>query len=120
MRLARQIQKDLGDILLKEGPQIFGSTFISVSTVRLSPDLSFAKVYVTFIKEENPQKVVDEMNARKGELRHKLGEKLRSHVRKIPELDFQYDDTMDYVEKIDKLFDKIKKEDEKGPDQGEQ
>ncbi len=111
-KFSRQIQKDLSEIFLREGKSLFGNSFISVSQVRVSPDLSYVKAYLSFLNEKNPQHLLALVKSFTKELRTMLAQRLKNEVRKIPELEFYYDDTMDYVEKIDKLFDKIHKEDE--------
>lgn len=106
-KFARQIQKDLSEIFLREGQSITGLKFISVTHVRVSPDLGYAKVYLTFLNEKEPLKALNLVKQYNKELRMILGSKIRNTVRKIPELEFFYDDTMDFVEHMDKIFEEI-------------
>jgi ribosome-binding factor A len=111
-KFSRLLQKEMGDIFLKEGSRMFGNLFISVSAVRVTPDLGYAKFYLTFLNEKNPQKLINLIKMHNKELRIMLSSRIGKVVRKIPELEFFYDDTMDYVEKMDKIFDEIRPKDD--------
>jgi len=116
-KFARQIQKDLGDIFLREGQSLTGLKFINVTQVKVSPDLGYAKIYITFLNEKEPLKALELVRLHNKELRRILATRIKDSVRKIPEIEFFYDDTMDFVESIDKLFEKIHEsehKDEKG------
>ena len=106
-KFARAIQKDLGDIFLREGQSLTGIKFINVTQVRVSPDLGYAKIYITFLNEKDPQRALSVVRIHNKELRRILASKIKDTVRKIPEIEFFYDDTMDFVESIDKLFEQI-------------
>lgn len=107
VKFARQIQKEMADIFMREGKRMFEIPFITVSAVRVSPDLGYVKVYLTFLNEKNPEKVVNLIRQYTKELRMMLGARIRNIVKKIPEVEFYYDDSMDFAEKMDKLFDEI-------------
>jgi ribosome-binding factor A len=77
--------------------------------VRMSPDLSIAKVYLSIFNAENNELLLNELRAKSREIRYKLGEKIRNQVRVIPSIDFFIDDSMEYVSKMEKLFDAINK-----------
>ncbi len=106
-KFARQIQKDLGDIFLREGQSLTGLKFINVTQVRVSPDLGYAKIYITFLNEKEPLKALELVRLHNKDLRKILASRIKDSIRKIPEIEFFYDDTMDFVESIDKLFEKI-------------
>lgn len=102
-KIARLIQKDMSDILLRYARTLH-STLISVSEVRVSPDLSIAHIYISIFPQE---KVADTMmlieeNAHK--LRGELGQLERHQLRIIPELRFHLDETIDRLEHIDELL----------------
>jgi len=107
-KFGRQVQKDLSEIFLREGKALFGTQFISVSQVRVTPDLSYVKSYLTFLNEKDPQRMLNLIKLHNKELRTMLASRIRNEVRKIPEIEFFYDDTMEYVEKMDKLFADLK------------
>jgi ribosome-binding factor A len=112
-KFARQIQKDLSEIFLREGKNLTGKEFIGVSSVKVTPDLGYVKVYLTFMNEKDPQKALALVKQYNKEIRTLLAARIKNEVRKIPELEFFYDDTLDMIERIDKLFEEIKTKDEK-------
>lgn len=103
-KFARQIQKEMGDIFLKEGQRLFGTTFISVTDVRTTPDLGLVRVYLSFLNEKDPQKVLSLVRQYTKELRMALGGRIKDLVRKIPEVEFFYDDTLEKAAHMDKLI----------------
>ena len=111
-KFSRQLQKEMGDVFLKEGGRLFGNQFISVSQVRVTPDLGYAKFYLSFLNEKDPQKLINLIKLHNKELRTMLAARIGKVVRKIPEVEFYYDDTMEYVAKMDKLFDEIRPKDD--------
>jgi ribosome-binding factor A len=116
-KFSRQIQKDLSEIFMREGQSLTGLKFIGVSGVRSSPDLGYVKAYLTFLNEKDPQKAINLVRQYNKEIRTMLAAKIRHSVKKIPELEFFYDDTMDFVEKMDKLFEGLDiKPEDKNPD----
>ena len=109
-KYARMIQKDMADIFLREGVRLFGNMFISVSQVRVSPDLGYVKVYLTLMNDKEPEKTIALIRLHNKELRTMLASRIRNQVRKIPEIEFFYDDTLDYVEKMEKIFEELHKQ----------
>ncbi len=110
-KLSKQIQKDLSDILMPINKDNFKGKMISVSEVRLTPDLSIAKVFLSVFPSEKADDVVNFISEMTNKIRYELGNKIRHQVRKIPELRFALDTTFDEMDKIDKLLkeDKNKK-----------
>jgi|SRR5574343_235166 ribosome-binding factor A len=107
-RFARQIQKDLGEILSNHRSEWLTGAFVTISKVVVSPDLGYLKVYLSLFNNKNRQDILDHLNGPVNkEVRHELAIKIRNNVRKIPEIRFYEDDTLDYVEKMDELFRKI-------------
>lgn len=107
-RLASVIQKDLGEILQREY-QMPG-TFITVTKVRMSPDLTIAKIYLSvFSPNSDPDSVYQHIDDHNSEIRHTLAGRIRHQVRRIPELHFYVDDSAEYVNKIENLFNKVEK-----------
>lgn len=87
---------------------IFG--FITVTKVKASPDLKIAKVYISVLEKEKRQETLDKITAAAGYIRSQLGSRVK--LRYVPEVKFFLDDTLDYVEKIDKLIKKIHENDQ--------
>lgn len=106
-KFSRLIQKELGMYFINEGKKIFGNLIISVSHVIVSPDLGYAKIYMTFLNEKDHDKALETIKLHAGEVKRYFGLRIRNDVRKIPEISFYYDDTLDYIEKIDDLFKKL-------------
>ncbi len=114
-KVARLIQKEMADIFLKESRMLFGNVFISITVVRMSPDLSVAKLYLSIMMTEDKKKILKEIQIHTKVLRNLLGEKIRKQVRIIPEIIFYIDDNVDYANHMDDVMSKItipKKEDE--------
>lgn len=114
-KVARLIQKEMADIFLKESRVLFGNVFISITTVRMSPDLSVAKLYLSIMLREDKKVILKEIQTQSKVLRKSLGERIRKQVRIIPEIIFYLDDNVDYANHMDDVMSKIeipKKEDE--------
>lgn len=98
------IQKDLSDIFQKDSRHWFGNAFITVTEVAISPDLSFAKVYVSLMMVDNPTSFIQNMNDMKKEIRKALGLKIGKQVRIVPDLYFVLDETLENAQRIDNLL----------------
>lgn len=104
-KIARLIQKELSDIFLKQAKSMNG-VIVSVTAVRISPDLSIAKAYISVFPSEKSANIVENLNANMGGIRFELGNRVRHQLRIIPELKFFVDDSLDYLEHIDELLKK--------------
>jgi ribosome-binding factor A len=104
-KIVRLIQKDLSNIFLAQTRKMKG-VLISVSVVRISPDLSIAKAYLSIYPSSRAQELLDNINANAAQIRYELGNLERHQLRIIPELRFFIDDSLDYIENIDKLLKK--------------
>lgn len=89
---------------------------ISISSVKLTPDLYEARVYLSMFQVQNAETVLEKFKERSSEIRGELGNTMRHQLRSIPQLTFYIDDTLDYVFKIEQLLDEIKKEKPPGDD----
>lgn len=104
-KIERLIQRELGDIFQKQ-TQAMPGTLVSVSVVRVSPDLGMAKAYLSIFPSEKSEALLEAIRANTKAIRYDLGQRIRLQVRKIPELSFYIDDSLDYIEHIDKLLQK--------------
>lgn len=104
-KINRLLEKELAEILRQETAKTHG-LLVSVSAVRTAPDLSFAKVFVSVFPSENGKSVVENLNRQVSGIRGALGNKVRYQLRIIPELRFDIDDSLDYLERIDELLKK--------------
>lgn len=103
-KVSRQIQKDLGEIFQKKSRSLFQNKMITVTVVRISPDLQIAKVYLSIFPSENNEEILELIRHHGSEIRYELGNRIRHQVRKIPELKFFIDDSLDYIDNIDRLL----------------
>jgi len=105
LKVAREIQKDMAEILRSKGMAAFGGAMVSVSEVRVSPDLSLAKIYVSIFPSDKSAAVMglldDNIRMYRGELGRLVGKQLRI----VPELAFFLDTSIDYAEHIDICYD---------------
>ena len=114
------IQKDLSEIFQRNAASLVGShTFITVTNVKMSADLSVAKVYLSFMLSEKQQEMLDMVNMKKGEIRRQLGNRIGKQVRVIPELIFYLDDSADYAARIDQILSGLDIPPEEGEDSEE-
>ncbi|MBQ5751359.1 MAG: 30S ribosome-binding factor RbfA [Bacteroidaceae bacterium] len=102
-KISRLIQKELSDILLRLQKETRG-IMVSVSAVRVSPDLGIAKAYLSIFPSEKGNEVVNHLNENIKAIRFELGNRVRHQLRIIPEIKFFIDDSLDYIENIDKLL----------------
>ena len=105
-KVSRLLQKELGEIFQRESRNLFGGAFITVTLVRVSPDMGVAKVYLSLFAVKDKTEMMDKIKAEKKEVRKLLALRIKKQVRIIPELDFILDDSLDYAEKIDQLLKK--------------
>ncbi|HPG73119.1 MAG TPA: 30S ribosome-binding factor RbfA [Bacteroidales bacterium] len=100
-QMARLMQKELADIFLKEARNWLPGIMLTVTMVKMSPDLGLAKVYVSVFPSQNADAAIAEIRKISGLIRKMLGDSIKNQVRRIPELVFYFDDTQDYMQRID-------------------
>ena len=103
-KVGKQIQKDLSEILGPLTPSLAPGKMLTVTRVRVSPDLGIAKTYISVFPSTDAEEAIKTLNAQVGQIRHILGQKIRHQVRKVPELKFFLDDSLDYIDNIDHLL----------------
>ncbi len=101
-KIAGVIQKDLVDVLQKAAQEGMKGTIISVSKVTVTTDLSIAKVYLSVFPSEKRDELVAGIQSNTALIRHELAKRTRNQLRRMPELSFFGDDSLDYIEDIDK------------------
>ena len=106
LKVAREIQKDLAEIIRGRGMASYEGAMVTVSGVRVSPDLSVAKVYVSIFPSEKAEKVMSLLNDNVRMYRGELGAMVAKQLRIVPELVFYLDSSLDYVEHIEELLKK--------------
>ena len=106
LKVAREIQKDMAEILRSKGMAAFGGAMVTVSEVRVSPDLSLAKTYVSIFPSAKAEEVMKILDDNMKELRGALGRQIGRQLRIVPEIVFYLDTTLDYAEHIEELLKK--------------
>lgn len=109
-RFAGVIQQDLAELFQREGKAWAPGAFITVTRVRVTPDLSIARIYLSFLNTKTAKEDLALIKNKAGEIRYKLGIRIKNQARIVPHLEFFLDDTNEYVEHMDRLFDEISKE----------
>jgi ribosome-binding factor A len=103
-KVARQIQKDLGEMFIREAAPLLKGAMVTVMSVRMSPDMGYAKIFLSGFPFDKHTEVMASLEANTWLIRKTLGAKLRNQLRIVPELSFFLDDSFEYIEKIDNLL----------------
>lgn len=102
-KISRLIQKELSNIFLVQTKATNG-ILVSVSTVRVTPDLGLARAYLSIFPQDKREELIKNINENSKAIRFELGQKVRHQLRIVPELEFYIDDSLDYAERIDALL----------------
>jgi ribosome-binding factor A len=103
-KVSRLLQKELGDYFQRQGSGISGGKMVTVTVVRISPDLRVAKVYLSIFPGEKAGEAIGAISEKAGLVRSAMGNKLRNQLRHIPEFAFFLDDSLDYIDRIEGLL----------------
>jgi ribosome-binding factor A len=103
-KIARQIQKDLGEIFSRDLAEIVRGAMVTVSEVRMSPDLEYARIWVSVFPFDRHEGIMASIEENKWLIRKTLGTRIRNQMRVVPELTFVLDDSFEYIEKIENLL----------------
>ena len=103
-KYSKLIQKELSDIFIRDKRGILNNAFVTIADVRMSPDLGVAKVYISMLLIKEKEKMLENINSRKSEIRKALGNKIGKQVRIIPELIFYKDDVEENASRLDDLI----------------
>ncbi len=106
-KYARLIQKEISDIFQRDKKGILENAFITVAEVKVSPDLSVAKIYLTMMLEKDKAAILERINERKSEIRKALGNSIGKHVRIVPEIIFYIDEVEERASRLEKLIDDL-------------
>lgn len=104
LKYSKLIQKELSEIFLRDKRGILDNAFITIADVRMSPDLSVARIYISMLLAKEKEKVLDNINSHKGEIRKALGNRIGKQVRIIPDLIFYKDEVEENAIKLDELI----------------
>jgi ribosome-binding factor A len=100
----RLLQKELGEIFQREVTHFFQGNYISVSVVRVSPDLGVAKIYLSLVLPGDAKAVLLQVRENTKVIRHALAQRIKKQVRVVPELNFFLDDSAEYAARMDKII----------------
>lgn len=110
-QVAELIKRNFGTVLQQEGAYIYGTeAFVTTTSVKVSPDFGIAKIYLSVYNIEDKHNVILSMEAEKNVLKNALAQRIRKHIRKIPDVNFYLDDTLDEMHKLNQLFDNLTNE----------
>jgi ribosome-binding factor A len=108
------IQEELNKIFQRFGLNMIDGGMVSISSVKITPDLLEARVYLSFFQVPNANEALKKIQERAGEIKRELGNRVRQQLRRIPEVKYFKDDTLDHVFRMEEIFKKISEE--KKPD----
>ena len=111
-QVAAVINQELNDIFLRMGLNMSDGGMISISSVKITPDLFEARIYLSFFQVKDKEAMLARINEKNKDIRKELGARVRHQLRSIPELTFYIDDTLDYVFKIEELLKQVKPDSE--------
>ena len=112
-QVAAVLEKELNDIFQRLGLSMIDGGMVSISAVKITPDLFEARVYLSLFKVSNPADTLKNIQERAWEIKKELTARVRHQLRSMPQLSFYIDDTLEYVDKMESLFKEIKEEEEK-------
>lgn len=107
LQVASQIQRVISEILQQDARIHLEGAFVTVSGVKITPDLLTARIYISIFQAQDQEKVLDNLNQNIKSIRRVFGNKMRNKVRRIPELTFYRDDTLDEVFEIEQLLGQV-------------
>jgi ribosome-binding factor A len=106
-QVAAVLQQELNDIFMRLGLNMLDGGMVSISSVKVTPDLLEARIYLSFFKVLEPKSAIKKIEARSWEIKKELTERVKHQLRRIPVINFFLDDTLDYVFKMEEVFKQI-------------
>lgn len=106
-KVAKLLLKDLGEIFQRDTRGILGGEFVTISDVQITPDLSIAFVNISMMLVKDKERLIDQINSRKSEIRRELGNKIGKQVRIVPDLKFFIDNVQENADRMDKIIDQL-------------
>lgn len=106
-KISRALQRDLAPLLSRFCQQILPGQLVTVVEVKATADLGLAKVYVSVLNSKDKDKTLETIRFHQKEIRQLLAQEIGKRIRKIPEINFYLDNTMDHAERINKLLDNL-------------
>ena len=103
-KVSRLLQKEIGLLFQQSLSHLTAGNILTVTVVRIAPDLGFAKVYLSVFPEKDPKQMIAGLNENIGEITRSLYPKIRNQFRKMPEIRFYHDDSLDYADRINQIL----------------
>jgi len=119
-QIAGLIQQEINTIFQRLGLGFINGGMVSVSSVKITPDLLEARIYLSIFNAENKKEILQKIEDRHWEIKKELAARVKTQLRRIPELKIFQDDTLDHVFKMENILDKIKQEENKETDSAKQ
>ncbi len=104
-RIARLLQKDLGEIFQQDATSLAPGAMVTVTKVHVTSDLGICRVYLSLFATNDKPATLERIRSHKGEIKYKLGNRIRQQLRTVPDLEFYEDDSLDYIDNIERLLD---------------
>jgi len=111
------IRRHFSELLLQEGSNLSGGALVTVTMVKMSSDLGLAKIYLSVYNTENKQEVLLTFQQEAMRLRQSLARRVRNKMRRVPDIDFYLDDTLDEMYRLNSLFDKLHDDNQMGSEE---
>jgi ribosome-binding factor A len=112
-QVAGLLNEELNTIFLRLGLNMIDGGMVSIASVKITPDLFDARIYLSFFKVKDDEAALKKIQEHSHEIKKELSSKVRHQLRSMPQLTFYKDDTLEYVDKMEELFKKIKDEEKK-------
>ena len=120
LQIAELLRRNISIVLQADGHYIYGpEAMVTVTSVNVTPDLALAKVYLSIFNSENKQAVLLELEAAIHKVKKNLYNRIRKHVRRVPDIVFYLDDTLDEIHKVDEMMRKLREDNQMGSDEEE-
>lgn len=103
-KVAKQIQKDISEIFTRETADLFRGVMVTVTNVRMSPDLGYAKVFLSIFPFDRSGEIMNSVQANEWKIRKLLAGRIRNQLKSVPELSFFLDDSLEYIDNIENLL----------------
>lgn len=114
-QVGQLVMEEMSGVFQREGINVIDGGMVSISKVMVTPDLLEARIYLSLFQIKEPEKLMHDIKARTKEFRNLLGQRVKNQLRRVPDLVFFNDDTLEYVSKMDAIFRQIEEERKNGP-----
>ncbi len=120
LQVAEMVKRHFSMVMMEEGPYIYDKgIMVTVTSAKMTPDLSMAKIYLSVFNTDNKQAVMLQLEDELPRLHQALAQRLRRHLRRMPEISLFLDDTLDEMYRVEHLFEQLHKDNQMGGDEGE-